>query len=478
MSVKHYRSPDDQSLSCEVFTMETGNANFLISFSMLTSPETTAIVHSKKTNYATGYQFGAGSAGTPLYLDNAYELRNESESQTIGMAVSPAIIKEAQGRSKRRDFNRKEEIEDNLLDNSGLYCMSILRLQIDLSVNRQLFATEDLGKVTRNRGEARRKFPDLETTETEVESDDTESYTGLQKHTKIRDFSEIYNTLFRTQDPSLLTEDAENAAVAFATKVKEVLESDRHQTILEKTPPKKLFDDLNSLYMELFGLKQLPTVLPNRNPQENYELLMNLYLNNLGNDCHPLIRIRREQLCRLIATHAFLANTTPQISAPTEDSTPLSRLARYSTTTPVDTNPVEGGTDERTKRILDGWKLGDNPDEYEWSEETEGGGLSVRFDGLAIRRRDTINRRETLNKRRESRRQSGFMRISATQVDRQATETPEASQVESSQGPGGSQAASQGGSQGSQMVTMSQPAPGRFGNRKDKKGTKRRKLGF
>lgn len=454
--------------------------------------ETTAIIHSRTTNYATAYQFGRGDGDIPSYLDNAYEIPYDSGAQCTSMAIFPLrLTKKNSGNQKHYLPSLQEKgQDDDLFSRDDLHFMSILRLQEDLGVNTQLFATDDLGKVDFKSGLVKHTSVarvDSESEGEREEDDDLDDADDViitrplkQLHVQIRDFSQLYNKIYPIEDPELLTHEAEDAVAAYCSAVRANLVDDKHATLLDIKAPSTLFHDLPALASEFPDAQPLPSLLPSHDPEQTYNLLLSTYFHQLGPTCHPLIRIRRERICRLLATHAFLANSTPPIPPAPEPSTALTRLARFSSTTPTDIGSYETGTDERTRRILDDWKVDEKLEDYEWNEN---GALAVRFDGLNIRRREAKDRREILSQqrkeRRESRRQSGFQRMAATQVESQQ------SQGESSQAGAETQETSQGASQGESQqsqrrITMSQVTPGKFGGRTptSKKGQKRRKLGF
>lgn len=202
-----------------------------------------------------------------------------------------------------------------------------------------------------------------------------------------------------------------------------------------------------------------------------YENLVRTRVTPLPETVPGRVRLRRERLCRLVATEVYLASVGVNVK-PTPEQLAPPPLPPTSTANPKDGN---GSTDEPLQRIrayahiqtrinlpqelasvLASWKVGEDPDEFEFFVDPE--------EGVPRYRRD----------RRKARRERLRQLATSTDIGGAAGVF-----VGDPGGGGGGPAAStqlqsQNQFQGDFAVVMSQVERGRYGGRKQKK----RKTGF
>lgn len=276
--------------------------------------------------------------------------------------------------------------------------------------------------------------------------------------------------------------------------------------------PTLLFDNLASLETSIETLLASPTILesydikplliPTNRPsllappgdsklsiQTFYGSLVNTRISPLPDSIPLRVRLHRERLSRLIATEILLSSigisvkpspeqllppasqlfpplNRPADFEPKKIVEPLGRIRAYAhVQTPIQLQ-------EGLASILDSWKIGENPDEFEAFVDPE--------EGVPRYRKDRQRARKEKEKRRTSGMVSGGLAdiLASSQAvapmvleDAPATQGWGASQL----GGWASQVAGSSQGFGSSQMPMSQVERGKHGGRKPKK---KRKLGF
>ncbi|KAI5820624.1 RNA polymerase I-specific transcription initiation factor RRN6-like protein [Pyronema omphalodes] len=494
VSWKHERHHDDISMYLDV---------------VRTDDVTTAFIGSRVNFLTTCYQFGSwkepSKLGEPFILSPPFA-NNKPTKSAMTMTMMPCTV-----------IGPKSEEHKNTHFFTGI---SINKYR---EVSQRLYHTydgENPPKLVAKSSEHA-----VEPAESDDETEDEKTPSGdeapeFPSHLR-HDFSSLYKGAFQEGQGLRTVQDGDNinSIDGYCARIKEIL-LDRVEretrnlgvsSLMNVRAPTLLFDNLTTLETSIETLLASPTILesydikslliPTSRPsllappgdskptiQTFYNSLIDTRITPLSETIPIRVRLNRERLSRLIATEIFLSSigisvkpSPEQLLPPASQAfTPINRPADFEPRKIVEPlgrirayahvqTPIQ--LQEGLESILDSWKIGENPDEFEAFMDPE--------EGVPRYRRDRLRARKEKERRRTSGVAGGLADMLASSQaaapmvleDAPATQGWGASQL----GGWASQVAGSSQGFGSSQLPMSQVERGKHGSRKPKK---KRKIGF
>ncbi|KAF8252355.1 hypothetical protein K440DRAFT_633635 [Wilcoxina mikolae CBS 423.85] len=490
LSWPHGRHRDDVSLYLDLFRSED---------------VTTAVVGSRMTSMTTCYQFSSlqdpAVLGDPFMLSSP--LAHEELSQSASsMSILPCSLQGA-------------DVSDGTQSQDVNFFVGF-SIDKELRVSRRIYSTQDELHLVHKHPE----FvidSDLDDADKELPNSTTLHSTsdryirkpdGSGSHRRANLF-ELYNATFQDGEEELRTVqdgDATNSITGYCAKLTELL-MDRVErgnlgisSLIDVRAPSLLFDKLSSLetgietllsspqIKDSYEIKLLipecifkyllsPPTTGSFSAQTLYENLINTRVTSLPEPIPGRVRLRRERLSRLIATEVLLASIGVNVKPTTEQLTPPQTSQFAPITPPPDsTEPLQrirayAHVQTRTQlpedlvHVLDSWKVGEDPLEFEFFVDPEEGVPRYRRDRRKVRKEKQQRLGEMNRAISGDGLAGGFGGSQPPMLMGDGLMSSQQQQQQMSQ----SQSQSQGGG-----MTMSQVEKGKHGGRKQKK----RKTGF
>lgn len=427
LSQDHYRHADDISLQMEVFPLESiwGYGDVV----------TTALIYSRMNPLISACQLGYKSE-LPVWLDNPYLWEVEKNLRPNTMSVLPARLGDGQ-----KGLGARGTVGE------AVTCFS---LGTDLVVKSQLYISAFTGTGSTP---APVRIQSTEGTvdsrnETNVAGEDQEwdrghEYEYDDARPMTADLSELYKYAFSDGDEGFKTSTdphfIESYKEMLQGRIYEMLEREERLkrkgivTFFELQRPKMLFDDLEALSIELEKVKvgdgvgqgvdeNIKLLVPKfegfpfyndgalwqdgaeggegGNVQAIYQRLFDVWVVPLPSCVPNKVRLRRERLCRMIATEIWLANrgvllptvdrinpssqhttlpegghgvpsTQPQPSPPPliQPHPPQDFITVLRKYTPVNNAIQISKAPSSMTRIVDQWVIGEDPGDFEYNIE-------------------------------------------------------------------------------------------------------------
>ncbi|KAL7270512.1 hypothetical protein RUND412_006778 [Rhizina undulata] len=535
-SVNHWRHGEDRTLALEVFKGAEDITNVLI--------------YSRRNFLITSYRFSDTIQGEtfPTVVGDPYIFANPSptgtaptENTPLNLCVLPCKTKDFMATANIPANTSTPKSDDNLY-------FTAFNVNNQLGVSQHLYCSDKRSEkfvpvlsyresredMVIRRDRVRFKSPkfvedsDSDSTVTPGEESDTNvpgsknpASKALPTSHRRTDLSSLYNHVYIDAEESLrppLT-DGEHSVDGFIHAFEGILRKrmDRGDlgisALLEVSSPKHLFDNLPLFSSQLRTLLEHPDIadafesksLVPENPsivelEELYNSLLQIYIHPLPSNVPGKIRLRRERICRIMATEIYLASqglslkphpsqiesliplTPPRPSLfpkPLTDSQGQEQISRKESIVKLRTyahvqNRIT--LPERFQSVLDTWDVGADPAEYEYVSPDATASDSTR----RRRVRKQKGKEKEIGKGKGVDRSGvgdGLSAFGGSQPPRlqvagevqQAASQVYVGMVGSSQVPGGE------GSQGLGVI-MSQVERGKFGSRPQVK--KKRRTGF
>ena len=429
LSQDHYRHTDDISLQMEVFSLQ----NTWGSWSG--GDVTTALIYSRMNPLISACQLGYKS-GVPVWLDNPYLWEVEKDLRPNTVSVLPARL-----------GGGAESLGAVGKVSTAVTCLS---LGTDLVVRSQLYtsALAGTGSIfapihTESTGDSRSGG-----LATKIKGGDQEwnrsyeyEYDGQRLMTA--DLSELYKYAFSDDDESFKT----SSDLQFIEGYREKLQGRIYETAVgekenkrkgivtffELQKPRMLFDDLEALTVELEKVtvegdvdqgadKDIKLLVPkfegfpfyndgalwrdgaergeDGNVQAIYQHLFGGWVAPLPSCVPNKVRLRKERLCRMIATEVWLANhgvllpnfsefnliskhtlhengdvsstrtlPSPPPLPPIQPHPPQDFITRLRKYTPLSNVIQVSEAPPSIPRIVDQWVVGEDPSDFEYNAE-------------------------------------------------------------------------------------------------------------
>ncbi|KAF8533148.1 RNA polymerase I-specific transcription initiation factor RRN6-like protein [Trichophaea hybrida] len=488
LSWPHGRHRDDVSLYLDIFRSED---------------VTTAVIGSRMTSMTTCYQFSSWQdpavLGDPFMLTSplAHEELSRSASS---MSILPCSLQSA----NVSDGPQSQDV--NLFVGFSI--------DKELSVSRRIYSTRDELHLAHKRPEfvidSDSDDADKELPSSEIFHSTSDRHirkpNGSVSHRRANLF-ELYNATFQDEEELRTVQggDATNSITGYCARLTKLL-MDRVErgnlgisSLIDDRAPSLLFDQLSSLETGIETLlsslqfkdscetkllipectfKSLlsPPTTSSFSVQTLYDNLINTRVTSLPETIPGRVRLRRERLSRLIATEVLLASIGVNVKPTAEQLTPPPQTSQFAPITPPpdSTEPLQRirayahiqtriQLPEDLVHVLDSWKVGEDPSEFEFFVDPEEGVPRYRRDRRKVRKEKQQRLGEMNRVISNDGLVSGFGGSQPPMLMGDGLMSSQQQQMSQSQSQ----------SQGSR-ITMSQVEKGKHGGRKQKK----RKTGF
>lgn len=426
LSQDHYRHADDISLQMEIFPLQSTWGGWGDGVT------TTTLIYSRMNPLVSACQLGYQSE-VPMWLDNPYLWEVEKHLRPNAMSVLPATL--------------DSEVKGLSVGRAGV-AVTCFSLGTDLVVRSQLYTSAFTGtgsslapahiRSTESTGDSRSKDFATKVVGEDQEWNHGHEYEYDDERLMTADLSELYKYAFSDENKSFKTSTdpqfIENYREKLQGRIHEALVGEGAKkkgimTLFELQRPKMLFDDLEALTVELEKIKvgdgvdkDIKLLVPkfegfpfysdgalwqdgaqggeDGNVQSIYQRLFDGWVAPLPSCVPNKVRLRRERLCRMIATEMWLANrgvllnfdeinplsqhaTLPEnghdiSSTQTPSSLPppsiqpppsqdfITELRQY---TPVNNAIQVSSAPSSISRIIDQWVVGEDPGDFEYNAE-------------------------------------------------------------------------------------------------------------